>query len=132
MDKVALSRARLVFLTAFSLAMFFCSARDSHAQSTDGTSPLHGYYTVKPLQGMTHAQVRAAVAAATTIPMWDYSVVAPVDGLTYGGSMVGRSPFFGGMRSTSIQVYLIPVKITLPLNTNASTKITFDPTVADS
>jgi hypothetical protein len=132
MQKAALNFATLAFLMFCSLATILFAASNSRAQDTAGPSPLLGYYTVKPLRGMTHAQARAAVAASTTIPMWDYSIVAPVDGLTYTGSMVGRSPFYGGVRTTNIQVYLIPVKVTLPLNTNASTMITFDPTVADS
>jgi len=132
MQKAALKSATLAFLMFCSLATVLFVASNGRAQDSAGTGVPHGYYTLKPLRGMTHAQVRAAVAAATTIPMWDYAVVSPLDGLTYNGSMVGRSPFFGGTRTTSIQVYLVPVKITLPLNTNASTKITFDPTAADS
>jgi hypothetical protein len=132
MQKAALNSATLAFLAFCSFATILFVASNAHAQQTAGTAPPHGYYTVKPLTGMTHAQVRAAVAASTTIPMWDYSIVSPLDGLTYTGSMVGRSPFYSGMRTTSIQVYLIPVKVTLPLNTNASIHITFDPMVADS
>jgi hypothetical protein len=132
MQKAALNSATLAFVMFCSFATILSVASNSRAQDTAGPSPLRGYYTVKPLTGMTHAQVRAAVAASTTIPMWDYSVVSPIDGFTYTGSMVGRSPFYGGMRTTTVQVYLIPVKVTLPLNTNSSIHITFDPTVADS
>jgi len=72
-------------------------------------------------------QALAAAATGTTIPMWSYSVVSPVDNTTYTGAMVGRSPFFNGHRTTTVQVYLIPVILTF-----ADTGTVFDPTVTDS
>jgi hypothetical protein len=58
-----------------------------------------------------------------TIPLWDYTIVSPVDGNTYAGMMVGRSPFFHGHRTTVVQTHLIPVVLTF-----ADSGHVFDPT----
>lgn len=74
----------------------------------------------------TQAMIVHSVAASMTIPLWNYSVVA-YDGITYTGSLVGRSPFFHGHRSTTVPTILVPVKLTF-----ADTSEVFDPTAADS
>src|SRR5215470_16611680 len=65
--------------------------------------------------------------AGATLPLWSYNIVSPVDGKSYTGAIVGRSPFFNGHRSTNIQVELIPVILTYE---DAGT--VFDPTAYDS
>jgi len=87
-----------------------------------------GRSVVRPLKNARDLMpvIRAQSAAGTTIPLWNYSVVSPADNLTYSGSMVGRSPFFHGYRSTSVQAYLIPVIMTF----SDGTKL--DPTGPDS
>jgi len=87
-----------------------------------------GRSVVRPLKNARDLMpvIRAQSAAGTTIPLWNYSVVSPADNLTYSGSMVGRSPFFHGYRSTSVQAYLIPVIMTF----SDGTKL--DPTAPDS
>jgi len=122
MAKISTHRAILGFIAIFCSALGL-GVRAADAQSTE---QLQGYYTVKPLTGMTKAQVASAVVSSTTIPMWNYSITSPVNGLTYTGSMVGRSPFYNGMRTTTIQVYLIPTIIKTPDGK------TFDPTIADT
>ncbi|HLW71505.1 MAG TPA: hypothetical protein VKS22_12885 [Candidatus Binataceae bacterium] len=107
----------------FALAMSIAAA--VQAQTADQVPRLHGYTIVKPLQGVTHAEVRAAVAASSTIPMWDYSVVSPLDSKTYTGTMIGRSPYFHGLRTTNIPTFLVPLIINLPDGG------VFDPTKAD-
>lgn len=69
--------------------------------------------------------VRSQAAAAQTIPLWSYSVVAQ-DGQTYSGSMVGRSPFAHGHRTTTIPTYLVPVVLTFQDSGDV-----FDPTIFD-
>jgi hypothetical protein len=84
-------------------------------------------FTVRPLKA-TAAQKAAILKQAstgTTIPLWNYTLVAS-DGLTYSGQMVGRSPFANGHRSTTVTTYVIPVILTMPDGT------VFDPTAADS
>jgi hypothetical protein len=85
----------------------------------------HRYYTYGQLRGVSHYAVMRAVADATTIPMFDYSVTASRDGNTYSGVMVGRSPFFHGARTTSIPVVIVPIKFTM------SNGVVFDPTAPD-
>jgi hypothetical protein len=84
-----------------------------------------GYYTVVPLRGVTFDAVRISAASATTVPMWDYTITSPVDGLPYSGMMVGRSPFFHGARTTNVPAVIVPVKIVMPDGG------VFDPTAAD-
>jgi hypothetical protein len=71
--------------------------------------------------------IRGEAANNMTIPLWDYTVVSPVDGNTYSGMMVGRNPFFHGHRTTLVQTYLIPVVLTF-----ADSGHVFDPTAPNS
>jgi len=82
-------------------------------------------YTVVPLTGVSRATVRAAVMNGATIPLWDYSVTSPLDGHVYQGTMVGRSPFFRGARTTDIPAIIVPLKIKFSDGT------VFDPTATD-
>jgi len=50
-----------------------------------------------------------ASANGTGIPIWSYQVTSPVDGGTYTGIMVGRSPFARGARTTAVPTVIIPV-----------------------
>jgi hypothetical protein len=70
--------------------------------------------------------IRRQAAAGATIPLWNYSVVSPLDHLTYTGQMVGRSPFYHGFRSTRIQSFLIPVRFVFSDGT------VLDPTVSNA
>ncbi len=94
-------------------------------ESVSQTQP-RWYSLVVPLSSrVTPEMVRNAVAAGTTLPMWDYTVTSPIDGNSYTGSMVGRSPFFHGKRTTGIQVFIIPVIVDMPDGG------VFDPTAPD-
>jgi hypothetical protein len=91
--------------------------------------PLRGYYTYGTLRGVTTEEAMRGAAAATSIPMWSYSVPVGRDGSPHTGVMVGRSPFFHGARTTNIEAVIIPVKFTMTDHeTGASV---FDPTAAD-
>jgi hypothetical protein len=57
--------------------------------------------------------------------MWDYSITSPLDGVQYSGTMVGRSPFFHGARTTNVPTVIVPVEIVMPDGG------VFDPTVPD-
>jgi hypothetical protein len=58
--------------------------------------------------------------------MWDYSVVSPLDGNTYAGTMVGRSIYFHRARTTNIPTFLVPLIINMPDGG------VFNPTKADT
>jgi hypothetical protein len=57
--------------------------------------------------------------------MWQYSLTSPIDGNNYSGVMVGRSPFFHGARTTSVNTIIVPIRFVMP---NGQV---FDPTVVD-
>ena len=58
--------------------------------------------------------INAQTANGSTIPLWNYSIVAGQDGKRYQGSIVGRSPYYHGFRSTTVRAYLVPVILTFP------------------
>ncbi len=74
----------------------------------------------------SHSVVQAQSASAATLPLWSYSTASSIDGKTYQGQIVGRSPFYHGQRSTSVTVYLVPVAFTL-----SDSGTVFDPTAPD-
>ena len=87
-------------------------------------------YTVRvtrDLASKTADVIRSTSAASTTVPLWGYSVTSPLDHQAYLGNMIGRTPFFNGHRTTTIQVYLVPVKLTF-----ADSGFVFDPLAADA
>jgi hypothetical protein len=90
----------------------------------------HVRFKALPAQGDSVATMAAAAGAtsANSIPMWTYTTLASRDGNTYHGTMVGRSPFFHGARTTEINTILIPVKISI---TTADGTTVFDPTQPD-
>lgn len=76
------------------------------------------------------AQAMNDAALSNTIPLWQYQLTSPVDGKTYTGTMVGRSPFNRGARTTTIPVRLIPIRFTLLSDT--ATPVVFDPTAPNA
>src|SRR4051812_32150888 len=70
---------------------------------------------------------KGASASGAGIPLWSYQITTPVDGKTYTGVMVGRSPLVRGARATSIPVVIVPVRVYI-----AATNRTFDPTAPDA
>jgi hypothetical protein len=100
------------------------------AFAQDGPLQLKPYSKVVPLNAEALKQARKTIAApdvalASTLPMWNYTIVSPLDGNTYSGSMVGSSPFYRGARTTNIPTYLVPLIIKTPDGG------TFDPTALD-
>jgi hypothetical protein len=86
----------------------------------------HTKVLANPLSKTNSDASPASATKSQTLPMWQYSVTSRVDGNTYNGWMVGRSPFNHGMRTTTIPTYLVPLVVTTPAGR------TFDPTAADS
>jgi hypothetical protein len=83
------------------------------------------YFTVIPHKDIAPGAMVAPVVG-TTIPLWSYSIKSPLDNNTYSGTMVGRSPFFHGARTTNVPTIIVPLKIVF------SGGATFDPTATDS
>jgi hypothetical protein len=117
-------------LVAWSILLFVGAALcvlspNLFAQDRESRVRPEANYTVIPLTGVSHATVRASVMNGATIPLWDYSVTSPLDGKVYPGTMVGRSPFFRGARTTDIPTIIVPLKIKFSNGT------VFDPTATD-
>ena len=115
----------LLFLFLSATVVMLAAAKIAFGQAAPQTKPPQGYYTVIPLRGVSINEARISAAAATTIPMWDYTITSPVDNLSYPGIMVGRSPFFHGARTTNIPTIIVPIKIVMPDGG------VFDPTAPD-
>jgi hypothetical protein len=118
-----------MLLWMFIAAALACAATSSpYAQET---TPLHAYFRALPLHGSGNppGSARAAVAASSSsVPLWDYTgQFASRDGNTYSGTMVGRSPFFHGARTTNINAILVPVTVTFQ-----DTGTAFDPGQTDA
>lgn len=115
-------------LIAFSVAaVSLVVATPSLAQQATPRLHLRAYTKVMPLRGATPEMARSTALASTTVPMWDFSITASRDSNVYTGSMVGRSPFFHGARTTNIQTYIVPLIIQMP-----SGGIKYDPTVTNT
>jgi len=82
----------------------------------DGTSVAAGVFVTG----------KNASANGTGIALWSYQITSPVDGKTYTGVMVGRSPLVRGARTTSIPITVIPVRTISPSG------FVFDPTQPDA
>ena len=117
---------RIVWSLLFLLAAGLITLRSlALAQDAEQPGQLHGYYTYGQLSGVTTEQAIRSGSAATSIPLWAYSVTASRDSSTRTGVMVGRSPFFHGARTTDIPAFIVPVKVHMPDGG------VFDPGVAD-
>ena len=84
------------------------------AQQPQSGNKLRGYFTVRPLTGVTTESLRAQSETATTIPLWSYTITSRIDNNPYSGTMVGRSPFFHGARATNIPTVIVPLVIKMP------------------
>jgi len=126
---------RLVLAQITGFGLFTASGFAQQVQHPDPSTyrwlePVHRPADVARMRAAIAQQMRqnatqAASQANSSIPLWQYSVVAGQDGNTYQGTMVGRSPYYNGHRSTTIQTYLVPVIFTFPDGT------VFDPTAQD-
>lgn len=79
-----------------------------------GMKRIGSFRSVKRENATQDSVTAAATQQAAFIPVWSYSIVAPRDGNTYTGFIVGRDPTAHGHRTTTIQAYVVPVKITMP------------------
>src|ERR1700757_995632 len=115
------------FLTTvfLCLAVTFAHGQTSAGDAPQRRTPRYKIMHMKNGQALIPA-IRRQAAAGATIPLWNYSVVSPLDHLTYTGQMVGRSPFYHGFRSASIQSFLIPVRFVFSDGT------VLDPTVSNA
>src|SRR5258708_6041673 len=96
-------RRKVIAWSVFLFVVGLCTlSLPLFAQDSAPPTPPQALYTVVPLTGVSPEEVRGSIAAATTIPMWNYSITSNRNGLQYSGVMVGRSPFFHGARTTNV------------------------------
>jgi hypothetical protein len=124
------AKCKLMAILAFAglLASPAMVAQQGNANSSQGKVTLKQIYVVPhhaPPTPDAATAVLQQVTAGQTIPLWNYSAVAQ-DGHTYTGSMVGRSPFAHGHRTTNLPTFLVPVIFTFQDSGDV-----FDPTVPD-
>jgi hypothetical protein len=87
-----------------------------------------------PLTQRFHRPASLQNAAAppitgSTIPSFNYSVVSPVDGKTYTGTIIGANPATKPGKVSVVPTVVVPVRLVFQYN--ATTSFIFDPTVAD-
>lgn len=110
----------VLFLLCAALLCFSCAAfaQDDSQLPDVSTLPTFDPGTATPGDGSssiaagTVVTAKNASANGTGIPLWSYQITSPVDGITYTGVMVGRSPLVRGARTTSVHVHIIPIKTT--------------------
>jgi len=106
-----------MFLLCAALLCFSCAAfaQDDSQLPDPSTLPQFNPQPGEPGDGGPVISAGVVVTAknasanGTGIPLWSYQVTSPVDGNTYTGVMVGRSPLVRGARTTSVPVVIIPV-----------------------
>src|ERR1022692_4094860 len=136
MGILKLKRATQLWLLMATVLLCTIAA-SSFAQEPQSLSP-QGYFKTIPMKNrvtretMTRASIKGAINAADagTLPLFDYTVTSPVDGNSYSGMIVGRSPLFHGARTTSIPTVLVPVILNITQNYGSGTD-TYDPTAPD-
>lgn len=111
-------------LFCFSVAL--CVVASALGQEEASLKP-KGYSAVKPLWGVDHEKVKAAIASGSSgmIPMWTFNVTSTRDGNPYSGEMVGKSAFSDPNSSTSVLTQIVPVIFVMPDGG------VFDPTIPD-
>jgi hypothetical protein len=67
--------------------------------------------------------------AGSTIPTFNYSVVSPVNGTTYNGTIIGVNPATRPAQATVVPTVLVPVRLVFQYSSTSS--FIFDPSVAD-
>jgi hypothetical protein len=113
-------------LVCFAILSFF--AKPTVAQETSQIEALDriSVHVARPIDKPSPGH---AAAAAPQLPIWRYQITSPVDGVSYGGYMVGSNPFFRDARTTTIPVILIPFIVEFT-NTTSGFTAKFDPSSA--
>ncbi len=113
-----------LFFVTFALS----TTAVAFGQEASNAQKPKGYFAVRPLFGVDHETVRAAIADTATsgmIPLWTFNVTSTRDGNPYSGEMVGQSAFDAPNSSTTIPTQIVPVIFIMPDG------VVFDPTKAD-
>ena len=126
------ARAMRTFLGAGIAAALFGGFLTGVAQSQDLVGPLNVISDSQAVASLKQAGpvtggIQPLLSPQLAIGL--FSVVA-YDGNTYQGEIVGRSPWARGLRTTSVNVVLIPIIVKTP--STSSGNFTSDPTSPDA
>ena len=95
----------------FFVTLALSTTAAAFGQEASNAQKPKGYFAVRPLFGVDHETVRAAIADTATsgmIPLWTFNVTSTRDGNPYSGEMVGQSAFDAPNSSTSIPLTNCP------------------------
>jgi hypothetical protein len=116
----------LAMAASISSPLSHAQQRNARPTTTQFTHKVFYYHPRKePMTAEAMDLIKSQAASSQTIPLWTYSTVAQ-DRKTYTGTVVGRSPFARGHRSTTIPTFLVPVILTFQDSGDV-----FDPTTYD-
>lgn len=128
MNASILKAISLAALTACALPLF---AQDEPvidpSQLVNKTASRSTLAALKAAAGSTAAHGSIVASTPAALPLWQYSLVSPIDGHPYSGAVVGGNPFNRGARTTTLQIVLVPLRIAL-----TGTVRNFDPTSPDT
>lgn len=123
---ICVSTSKLFLSAILTIALLGVTACRQKPENTTSQSPqkthLKAYFERKPWNRGTHKEAHLMALAGQTIPLASYSFKASKDGVMYSGTLVGTSPFAGPLKSTTINVTIVPLKVTIG-------SAVFDPTV---
>jgi hypothetical protein len=105
-------------ILAIALPLISCKTESTPVETKAPPKKYKGYFKYRAWQGGGQKEVRAMVAARVAgrpqvIPMSTYSIVASADGKTYSGTIVGTSPFASTLNGSTINVAVVPLKISI-------------------
>lgn len=106
---------KLIVALPLGAAILFTGIRQhvSAQEQNAAVSSQRGYYTHDPWTEGTDADVLFQTQAATTIPMSFYNVLASKDNAAHSGWLVGTSPFAKPVTGTTINVEVVPLRVTI-------------------
>ena len=109
----------LLFIFAIAIVFFFTNSQAAFGQQKSRlqpskkvkrADPIHHKAIPRPNSPRPNAGLNSPNGPSSpSLPLWTYNVVAGQDNNNYSGTIVGRSPFNNGKRTTTIQAYLVPV-----------------------
>ncbi len=112
----------MLLLCLAGLLAFAGAAAAQEPIPTDGPEPtaIHGVRRFPPIRGRS---------AGPGLPIWNYQITSPVNGVSYRGYMVGTDPSTPGATTTTVPVILVPFIVQFT-NTATGFTTTFDPSAA--
>lgn len=126
--KLSVFAKSLAALACFGVAALGGQSAPGKADTADTVQPaptqLIPRYTVRPYKNFNAALEMSRPPTAQHLQLWSKTVLSLGSHYTY--SMVGKSPFLAASGKTSINVWVIPVKIAFPAD-----HVTFDANAPD-